>query len=103
MEPIQTKGIELLDDKKRIIARKLFEDYYKKIKRQIKNPLSIRVSIKEYNKEGKIKKYSLNVETISSGKTFKANAYDWDLTTTIHQVFEKIITQIEHTFHSSDQ
>ncbi len=103
MEPIQVKGIELLDEKERGIADKLFSEYYTKLQRKIKSPLSLKIYIKQYNTEGKRKKYSINAEAISSGKTFKSNSHDWNFATAIHQVFEKILTQAEHEFHVSDQ
>ncbi|MEK6741655.1 MAG: hypothetical protein AABX91_03270 [Nanoarchaeota archaeon] len=103
MEQIQVKGIESLDEKEKKIADKLFGEYFTKLQRKIKNTLSLKIYVKEYNKEGKRKKYSINAEAVSSGKTFKANSHEWDFATTIHQVFEKILTQVEHEFHVSDQ
>jgi len=102
-ENIQVKGIELLDEQENKTANKLFEEYYTKIQRKIKNSLSLKIHIKEYNKEGKRKKYSINAEAISSGAVFKANSHDWTFSATVHEVFNKILTQIEHKFHSSDQ
>jgi hypothetical protein len=103
MEQIQVKGIELLDEQEKKTADKLFGEYYIKLQRKMKSTLSLKIYIKEYNKEGKRKKYSINLEAISSGKTFKANSFEWNLATTIHQVFEKILTQVEHEFHVSNQ
>ena len=103
MEQIQVKGTESLDEQEKKIANKLFDEYYTKIQRKLKNTLSLKIYIKEYNKEGKRKKYSINLEAFSSGKVFKANSYDWDFAATIHQVFNKILTQAEHKFHISDQ
>ena len=102
-EQIQVKGIELLDEKEKKIADKLFDEYYTKVQRKIKNLTSLKIHIKEYNKDGKRKKYSINAETVSSGKTFKANSYDWNFAATIHDVFNKILTQAEHAYHTSDQ
>ena len=103
MEPIQVKGMEVLDEKEKKVSEKLFGEYYTKLQRKIKNPLSLKIYVKEYNTEGKRKKYSLNVEAVSSGKAFKANSHEWDFATAIHQVFTKILTQVEHEFHVSDQ
>ena len=103
MEQIQVKGMESLDEQEKRTANKLFDEYYTKIQRKIKNSLSLKIYIKEYNKDGKRKKYSINAEAISSGKVFKANSYDWNFAATIHQVFNKILTQAEHEFHTSDQ
>jgi len=102
-EKIEVKGLEILDEKEKIIADKLFQEYYKKIQRKIKNNLKIKIHIKEYNKEGKRKKYSINVDIISSGKIFRAESYAWDFSVAIHDVFKKVLTQIEHKFHISNQ
>ena len=103
MENIQIKGMESLGEEEKKKANKIFEDYYKKIQRKLKNDLSLKIYIKEYNKEGKRKKYSINAEAISSKKIFKANSYDWDFSVAVHDVFNKILTQAEHEFHLSDQ
>ena len=100
---IEVKGIESLGEQEKATVNNLFDSYYIKIQRKIKSPLSLKIHIKEYNKEGKRKKYSINAEAISSGKIFKANSDDWNLTATIHEVFGKLLTQVEHKFHSSDQ
>ena len=103
MEQVQVRGIELLNEQERKIANKLFDEYYKKIQRKIKNLASLKIHIKEYNKDGKRKKYSINAEVISSRKIFKANSYDWTFSATIHEVFNKLLNQIEHAYHTSDQ
>ena len=56
MEQIQVKGIESLDEKEKKIADKLFGEYFTKLQRKIKNTLSLKIYVKEYNKEGKRKK-----------------------------------------------
>ncbi len=103
MEPIEINGIELLNDEEKKIANKLINEYYPKIQRQIKNTLSLRVHFKEYEKQGKRKKYSINVEASSPTKEFDASSDDWDFARAIHKVFNKIINQIEHALHSSEQ
>src|SRR3989344_1832916 len=65
-EQIQVKGIELLDEKEKKIADKLLDEYYTKVQRKIKNLTSLKIHIKEYNKDGKRKKYSINAETVSA-------------------------------------
>ena len=103
MEEIQVKGIENLDEKEKATLDKISSDCFKKIKRKF-NDLSLKIHIKQYNVEGKRKKYSINVDALSSGKAlFKANSFGWNLSIVLHDVFNKISTQAEHKFHFSDQ
>lgn len=97
------KGFEILDEKEKAVADKLFQEYHKKIERKVKRRVPLKIHIKEYNKEGKRKKYSINLEVLSSGKVFRANSFDWTFSDAIHDVFTKILTQMEHKFHISDQ
>ncbi len=100
---MQIKGAEILNEKERQIADKLLNEYYEKIKRQIKKDFTLKIDFKEYEKDGKNKKYSINGEIIFSGKNFSASAWDWDFARTVHKLMRKFITQIEHAFHSSEQ
>lgn len=96
-------NVEILNDKERIIAKKLFNEYYLKVQRLVKNSFSLKVHIKEHEKEGKKRKLSINAKVICSGKVFTANAFDWDLARTIHKVMNKILNEIEHHYHVSEQ
>jgi hypothetical protein len=99
---LKTKGMELLSEKEKQIADKLLNEYYEKIKRQIKKDFTFKIHFKEYDKEGEKKKYSINAEILSL-KKFSASDYDWDFARALHKVMIKLVNQIEHTFHSSEQ
>ena len=100
---LQTKGMELLSEKEKQIADRLLNEYYEKIKRQIKNDFTLKVNFKEYEKDGKNKKYSIDAEIIFPGKKFSASDYDWDFARALHKVMIKFVNQIEHKFHISEQ
>src|SRR3972149_6494323 len=79
-------------------------EYHEKIKRQIKNKdTTLKIDIKEHGKGGKRKKYSITVTLEFARNIIKANAFDWEFARTIHKVMEKLITEIEHKFHVSEQ
>jgi hypothetical protein len=99
---LQAKGMELLSEKEKQIADKILKEYYEKIKRQVKKDFTFRINFKEYDKEGEKKKYSINAEVLAS-KKFSASDYDWDFSKALHKVMIKLVNQIEHTFHSSEQ
>lgn len=103
MQEIQTKGLQNLSDKEREIANNLLNEYYPKIQRRIKNIMALLVNFKEYKKEGKQKKYSINVKVKFPGGIFEINATDWELKRTLHKALNKIQEKIEHRLHSSDQ
>ncbi len=103
MEPIEIKGIDILTEEEKRLANKLLNEYYPKIQRQIKNIISLKVHIKEYKKEGRRKKYSINIKIINSTDVFEANADDWDFARTMHKILKKIENEIENRLHSSEQ
>jgi len=79
----------------------LTTEYFKKIKRSVNNLVNITLQIKTYDKEGKRKKYSINLRLNAPTKEFASNrADDWELTRAIHKSFKDILTQIKHTLHT---
>ena len=100
---IEFTGTELLTGSEKATANKLINEYYEKIQRELKNPTTLKVHIKEHNKGGNRKKYSINAQAIIAKKVFEANSFDWDLARTLHKVMKNIENEIEHKLHSSDQ
>ena len=103
MTLIEINGIDILTEEEERLANKLLNKYFPKIKRQIKNIISLKVHIKEYKKEGKRKKYSINIKIINSTDIFEANAHDWDFARTMHKVLKKIENEIKDRLHPSKQ
>jgi len=103
MEPIEINGIGLLNEQEKKKANKLLNEYYPKIQRQIKNTTSLRVYIKEYEKKGNRKKYSINIDVVTPAGIFKVKEFDWDFARTLHKVLNKIMSEIEHKLHVSEQ
>lgn len=100
---ILEKGIEKLDDENKRIFDKLCNEYSKKIERELKNTGLVEVLIKDYSREGKKSKFSIHVKVISSTRNFDAGASDWDFARTLHKSFNKVLNEIEHEFHVSNQ
>lgn len=103
MEKIEVIGINNLTDEEKKITNTLLKEYISKIERIVKNDILIKMHVKEYKKDGKGKKYSLHFEVIFAGKMINSNAWDYDLSRTIHKAMKKIEIEAEHTFHSSEQ
>jgi len=103
---INAKGVEL-SDKESLELNTLVNEYYEKIKRELKKEIVIDLSLKVYEKCGKNdecgkRKYSLNLKVVNS-VVFKSNSYDWNLAKAVHKTFNKIMSEIEHKFHVSNQ
>lgn len=111
MENLDAEGIELLDAAQKSAFDRIVRSYYSKISRKLKNDFAIRIVVKDYQTAGrgkmeirkKAKKYSIRVFVITSVKKLEAHAADWDLNRTLHAVFDKILSEIEHMFHVSEQ
>ena len=103
MEAIEVKGAEFLTEKEKALSNKILNEYYVRIQRQLKNMASLRLHVKEYQKEGKRRKYSMRVEAIAPTRKFEANSFDWDFARALHKVLNKLRNEIEHKLHSSDQ
>ena len=103
---IHAKGVEL-DDEERSLLDTLINEYSEKIKRELKKEAVVDLTLKVYEKcgeDGKCgkKKYSLNLKIINSF-VFKSDSYDYDLAKAIHKAFKKILSEIEHRLHVSNQ
>ena len=102
MKRIKIKGDDLLNRDEKVILDKLTDEYLNKIQRKFQNSL-LEVHIKVYDKDGQRKKFSLNVHLISTKGNIDASDADWDFSRVLHKVFNKILNEIEHRFHISDQ
>ena len=96
MADIEITHEEILTKEEREIAKKLLKEYYPKIQRMTKTPIKIKIDMKEYDKDGKNKKYSLNSKIIFSGKMLSSSAWDWDLARAIHKAMNKLENEAEH-------
>jgi len=103
MEKIEVIGIDNLTEEEKNTANNLLKGYIPKIERLVKNNILIKMHVKEHKKDGKGKKYSLHFEVIFAGKMLNSDAWDYDLSRTIHKAMKKIETEAEHKFHSSEQ
>ncbi len=102
MGKIKLKGDELLNSEEKALLDKLIDEYSLKIEQKLKKA-SLDLHIKVYDKEGQRKKFSLNLRAFSPAKTIEASDADWDFARTSHKVFNKLMNEIEHQFHVSDQ
>lgn len=103
MEKITIEGEEKLSEIEKQTAKKLLDESYPKIQRMLKNNIALFLRIKEYNTEGKRKRYSLELDCKSETHNFKAEAMEWEFPKALHKVIEKIKQEIEHKFHVSEQ
>ncbi len=104
MEEIKFVGLKELSEDDQSKVQKLCTEYYGKIRRMLKNQVSITVQFKQYDKEGNRTKYSINIKASAPTRIFTSNKEaDWDVSKALHKAFEDLETQIEHTFHTDYQ
>ena len=102
MEPIQIIGIKELDDIEIDTVNRLANRYYEKIKRELKNEISLVVHIKSYEKGGTRRKYSIHVKAIAPSRIFASTkGFDWNLETALHKSFEELMIIIQHRLHTN--
>jgi len=93
---------DLLSESEKDRVNEILNKFYDKIQRHFNEPIKIEGHIKEYNVEGKRKKYSVHVK-IHTTRIFEADYADWDLSKTLHIVINKLSNEIEKKFHVSEQ
>ncbi len=103
MKEIEVIGSEKLTQEEEETANKIINNFYPKIERIVKAPLSLKIYIKEYEKDGKGKKYSIDLEIRFSGKKMTSSSFSYDLSKAVRDSLTKIENEIEHKFHSSEQ
>jgi len=114
MARINLKGIEELKKDERFQLNKIVNSYYDKIVRSLGDgeDLELNIKIKVYQKSGKgkieenshkKKKYSVQIQVKNSIKNLDSSASDWDLNRTMHAALKKVLEEIEHRFHISEQ
>lgn len=100
---IHAAGTSEITERQKQLINRLLNEYYKKIQRQLKNQASIEFHIKTYEKEGKAHKFSIHARVDSPLKPIEADYADWDLARAIHKTMNKLMNEIEHLTHASDQ
>ncbi len=99
---IKITNIDTLTAEEKKVADKLLKEYLSKIQRLLGTDAILKVDFKEYDREGKNKKYSINFQAIFSGDMINSSSWDWDLARAIHKGMTKIENEVEHKYHSSD-
>ncbi|MEX0921102.1 MAG: hypothetical protein WDZ62_02460 [Candidatus Pacearchaeota archaeon] len=78
------------------------KSYSSKIKRIVGEIKSIEVRVKIYHREGKAHKYSINISVTPKTRKFVSDSEGWDLGITVKEGFEKIISQMNKEFKTSN-
>lgn len=74
-----------------------------KVTRAINEVSKIDIMVKPYHSEGKSKEYSIYVAVNIGSRKFEADNKDWRLSPGVREAFDKIMQELEHKFHLSDQ
>jgi len=108
MEGIELKGLELLSESEKFELNKQVESYKEKIKWKTKSDFILKIAIKVHSKkaedkDSKRRKYSIQATLKGETHSFEASADDWDFNKVCHLIFEKLMTEVEHAYHSSEK
>jgi len=97
-ETIQFVGLNELDADEQEVVQRLSTEHYEKIKRSVKNIVSMIVHLKTYGGEGKKKKYAVHVRLhVPTRAVFEScKSHDWELPRAMHKSFDDIRHQIAH-------
>jgi hypothetical protein len=108
MDGIEIRGIEFLNESQKQELDKETAKYKEKLKWKTKSDFVLKLVIKEYahkaeDKDNKRKKYSLQAQIKGATHSFESSADDWDFNKAVHKIFEKLLNEVEHYYHSSEQ
>lgn len=112
---VQFKGLELLNDEERAFLDKIVPEYYEKIKRSLKNLVTLQIHFKAYEttgagkeEKGKRRKFDIHIRAISPTKNifvstkpprhFKSR--DWNFSKSLHEAFKNLENQIKKKLHT---
>ena len=108
MDGLEIKGEEQLNETEKFELDKLMNSYLEKIKRATRSQYVLKLAIKKYMKGREDKKdakarYSLAAEMKGESQFFEASSEEWDFNKAVHRLFKKLLTEIEHKYHASEQ
>ncbi|MBU1245853.1 MAG: hypothetical protein ABIJ20_03200 [Nanoarchaeota archaeon] len=90
------KGNLLTDEEKEILTR-LLGEYCDKIDLFLKKYI-LEVHIKEYDREGKRKRYCLISKIKVPKLMFETEVMGWDFKVVIHKAMKKLLKEMKHKF-----
>lgn len=78
------------------------DEYLAKIERYLKEIISFDIHLKCFEKKGNVKRFYINARLIGSGKNFDVSAENWILRDAVKDAMERLMNEIEHKCHASD-
>lgn len=97
---VKVKAEDLNESEKGIVNKEVSYNE-PKISREV-DISKIELKIKKYHQEGNSQEYSLNLAVYIGNRKFDADHSDWELGPAIKKVFDKMLQELEHEFHLSD-
>lgn len=102
-ELVQFIGVRDLEPQDQLAVTRLSEEYYPKIKRQLKNLMSLVVHVKKYEKGGSTK-FAIHARVIAPTRIFEScKTHDFDLARALHKSFKDLLSEIRHRLHTDEQ
>ncbi|MFW5846695.1 MAG: hypothetical protein ACOCUU_00910 [Nanoarchaeota archaeon] len=98
----EIKGFDNLTGFERFLINRIIQKNLGKVKKYVGEPSRFRFFVKSYSNEGKNKRTSIHLEIKLNNRNFEADAQGWNSSKVTKSIFEKLLNQIEHEFHTSD-
>ncbi len=76
-----------LSEHQKTVLESITQRQADKLQRKIEDPFSIAIHLKEINKDGKQRQFSVNVKVDINGKIHSCEKEDWDFETALHKCF----------------
>ncbi|MEK6848796.1 MAG: hypothetical protein AABX65_04155 [Nanoarchaeota archaeon] len=99
MEPLEITGTENLNEEENQIVRDITEKYHQKFQKLFSEMISIKLLIKTYHpheKHKEKKEYSIKAELFTKNRIAESDCTGWNLSSALHESFEKLKHQLEH-------
>jgi ribosome-associated translation inhibitor RaiA len=97
------KGTENLSDYDKNLINGLSEEYEKRIERHFNDINLFEIRVRCFSKEGNVKRYEIDARVIVPGFNFEASADERILQAAVNNALDKIMNEIEHKVHLSNQ
>ena len=89
---LEFTGLKNLEPLEQTIVKGIAQEYFPRVKREVKNDIDLIIHVKPYRKAGKRAKYSVHVKCIYATKVEDVNKVaDWDLPKGVHEAFVALL------------
>jgi hypothetical protein len=90
------KGAENLSTDEKLVIDKITKEYEDKINRQIGKIDYLEIHLKCHEKEGNVKRFSIEARLAIGKSRFESSSDDWNLNEALHKLMKKLMSETLH-------